>query len=151
MEEEWVAEEWVAGVWVAEDFRQIILFERELGQIQPGQTGSQPLKTGQNMQEGQMPSGQSRTQGQPQMQNGAQGQTPNFQSGSEGGQRGIFQPGGREGGPTGAAPGVQPGGSWYRISLRSVGPYTFILAFFVLITYVIEKSIKMFYRSKSAY
>jgi hypothetical protein len=113
----------------------------ERGQIQPGQTGSQPPQMRQNMQEGQSPSTQGNTQGQP----------PNFQPGSEGGQRGNFQPVGREGGPQGGGPGGPPGGSWYKLSLRNIGPYTFILAFFVLITCVIEKSIGRFSRSKSAY
>jgi hypothetical protein len=122
----------------------------EQGQMQPGQTGSQPQEMGQSMQEGQAPSAQGTTQGQPQMQGNAQGQFPGFQPGGEGGQRGNFQPGGREGGPPGGGPGGPPGGSWYKISLRNVGPYTCILAFFVLITCVIEKSMKRFSRKKSA-
>jgi hypothetical protein len=97
-------------------------------------------------------------QRQPPMQGGAEGQSPNFQPGGEGGQRGNFppggeggqrpnfQPGGRQGGPP---QGMGQGGSWYRMSVRNILPYTFILAFFVLITCVIEKTIKRVFYSNS--
>ncbi len=123
----------------------------EQGQVPQGQTGAQPPQMGQNMQGGQSSGTTSEGgQGQPQMQGSAQGQFPGFQPGGEGGQRGSFQPGGREGGPPGGGPGGAPGGSWYKISLRNVGPYTCLLAFFVLITCIIDKSIKRFSRKKSA-
>jgi len=117
------------------------------GQFQPGEGGSQvPPQMGQNMQGEQMPSGQSGAQGQTQMQGRGAGQFPDFQQGGEGSQRSNLQPGGRQGGPPGGM-GQGPGG---RISVREVIRYSFIFAFFVLLTYVIEKSIKRFSRSKTA-
>jgi len=98
-------------------------------------------------------------QGQPPMRGSAEGWAPNMQPGREGGEWGGERPGGltgqklqREIGRPGGAggPAGSPGGSWYKISLRNIVPYTFILAFFTLITYVTEKSIKRFYTSKSA-
>jgi hypothetical protein len=69
--------------------------------------------------------------------------TPPAQGGVEGQNRGP-QPGGESGGrpPQGGG----PGGSI--ISVRNVIPYTFIFAFFVLITSVIEGSLKTFGKSR---
>jgi hypothetical protein len=97
-------------------------------------------------------------QRQPPMQGSADGTSPNFQPAGEGGQRGNFPPGGeggqrpnfQPGGRQGAPPqGMGPGGSWYRMSVRNIIPYTFILAFFVLITCVIEKTTKRVFYSNS--
>jgi len=86
--------------------------------------------------------------GQPPGQNGAQGNGgsqggPQVQGGAENQARG-FQPGSEQGGrpPQGMGKGGGPGGGI--ISVRNVIPYTFIFAFFVLITCVIEKSINGF-------
>jgi len=128
------------------------------GGAPPG--GGQPPGNRPEGIQGRGPDGEGSFQGRPPTQGGAEGQTlnlqpggeggqrPDFQAGGEGGQRGNFQPGGREGGPPGGGPGGPPGGSWYKVSLRNVGPYTCILAFFVLITCVIEKSIKRFSHKK---
>jgi hypothetical protein len=84
--------------------------------------------------QGQVSPGQSGAQGPRQMQGNMEGRRPDF------------QPGGRQGGPP---QGMGPGGSWYRMSVRNILPYTFILAFFVLMTCVIEKTIKRVFYSKS--
>jgi hypothetical protein len=63
---------------------------------------------------------------------------------SAGGQSRGFQPGGESGGrpPQGMGPGRGPGGQI--ISVRNVIPYAFIFSFFVLITCVIEKSVRRY-------
>jgi hypothetical protein len=71
-------------------------------------------------------------QGGPPAQGGAQGQGPGFQPGSESSGRP----------PQGVGRGGGPGGSL--ISVRNVIQYTFIFAFFVLITSVIDKSLRAF-------
>lgn len=134
----------------------------EQGQMQTGEMRYQPPQMGENLQGGQMPdmpseggqgqapNGQSGSQGQIPMRGSSEGQLLNFQPGGEGGPRSNFQPGDRRGGsPGGMRPGFG-GGGWYKISVRNILPYTFILAFFALITFVIEDCIKRFSRSKSA-
>ena len=113
-----------------------------------GQTGSQPPQMGQNMQEGQFP-GMTSEGGQGQMPSGQAGsQPPRMGQGTQGGMPG-FEQGGRQGGPPGGkGPGGPGGGKWYKISLRSVGPYACLLAFFILITCVIDGGVKRFSRSK---
>lgn len=74
--------------------------------------------------------------------------SPPAQGGGEGQNRGSQPPGGQSGGRPSQGPGGGgPGGSI--ISVRNVIPYTFILAFFVLITCVIEKSISAFRMKKN--
>jgi hypothetical protein len=82
-------------------------------------------------------SGERGFQGGPPLQGNMEGRRPNFQPGGEGGQRpqGDMRPGGA------------PGGI---ISLRNVIPYTFIFAFFVMLTYVVERTIRKISRSRSA-
>jgi hypothetical protein len=97
--------------------------------------GSPPNGGGQ--QPGGGPGGtQGGTQKQPPMGQNVQGGRPDFQQG------------GRQGGPPGGN-GQGPGGSWYKISVRNIIPYTFILAFFVLITCVIERTVKRVFYSKT--
>jgi hypothetical protein len=73
--------------------------------------------------------------------------TPPAQGGIEGKSRGSQPPGGDSGGRPPQGPGGGgPGGSI--ISIRNVIPYAFIFAFFVLITCVIEGSIKAFGRNR---
>jgi hypothetical protein len=81
-------------------------------------------------------SGESGFRGGPPIQGNMEGQRPNFQPGGEGGQRpqGDMRPGGG------------PGGI---ISLRNVIPYTFIFAFFVLITGIIDRTIRKISQSRS--
>jgi len=81
---------------------------------------------------GQASSGEGGSQGRPAMEGAGEQQRPNFQPGGAGGARpqGDMKMGGG------------PGGI---ISVRNVIPYAFILAFFVLITCIIEKTIRRFY------
>jgi hypothetical protein len=81
---------------------------------------------------GQIAPGEGGFQGGQQGQENVQGQRPNFKPGNEAGGRP----------PQGPGRGSGPGGGI--ISVRNVIPYTFILAFFALITCVIEKSIRRF-------
>jgi hypothetical protein len=129
------------------------------GQQQEGMQGQQ-TQMGQNIQGVQGQSlVQSNTQaGQPAINSeGAQDQQT--QPGQAGGQppqmgqnmqgdRGDFQKGGRQGGPPGGKGPSGPQGSWYTMNLRTIWPYTFILAFCILITCVIDKAIKGSGRSK---
>ena len=99
--------------------------------------GRQPPGFGPGGERGQAPSREGGFPGRGQMEGNMEGmQRPDF---PQGGERG-------EGPPQGMGRG--PGGI---ISLRDVIPYTFILAFFVLITRVIEVFIKrMFYSRPSS-
>jgi hypothetical protein len=81
---------------------------------------------------GQIASGEGGFQGGQQVQGNVPGQRPDFQPGGEAGGRP----------PQGMGKGGGPGGG--TISVKNVIPYTFIFAFFVLITCVIEKSIRRF-------
>lgn len=110
------------------------------GWVSSGERGSQgPTQMGQNMQGGQMP-GMSLDAGQGQTQ---------MKGDQTGIGRGGQQQGGWQGGPPGGTEHGGAGqGSWYKISLRSVGPYTCLLAFFVLITCMIEKGIKLLTHKK---
>ena len=115
------------------------------GQSQQGwnMQGGQPAISSEGAQ-GQVPSGEGGIQDALQMGQNMQGSRPDFQ---QGGRQGG-PPGGRgAGGPGGGGPG---GGKWYKISLRNVGPYTCLLAFFVLITCIIDKGIKKISCKKSA-
>ena len=79
---------------------------------------------------------------------GSQG-PPQMQGSMEGRQRPDFRQGGERGGrpPQGMGRGPGPGGI---ISLREVIPYTFILAFFIMITRLTETFIKRRFGSKSS-
>jgi hypothetical protein len=124
------------------------------GGAPPG--GGQPPGNRPEGGQGRGPGSEGGFEGQPSMQGRAEGQAPNMQPRGEGGERGGFPPGGEAGQrPQGemnraGGPGGPPGTSWYKVSVRNVLPYTFILAFFALITCIIEGSIKRFSRSKSA-
>lgn len=127
----------------------------ERGQFQPGEGGRQgaPQVMEQNTQGGQAPGiTPEGVQGQYQQVEGASQGIPQTGQSMQGGQAPVFQGGERgrmapQGGMNRAGGPVGPGGV---ISLREVIPYTFIFAFFVLITCMIEGTVKRFFRSKSA-